>query len=72
MGDPCQRCGEGRRGGPAHLEKLGLPFFWLFLDVDARPGSFPATDALIGDGLDWEEVAPWPPCWRARPICWVS
>ena len=40
----------------AHFEKLGLPF-WLFLDVDALdPAVFPATDALIGDGLDWEEV----------------
>jgi arginase family enzyme len=40
----------------AHFEKLGLPF-WLFLDVDALdPAIFPATDALIGDGLDWEEV----------------
>jgi arginase len=40
----------------AHFEKLGLPF-WLFLDVDALdPAVFPATDALIGDGLDWDEV----------------
>jgi arginase len=40
----------------AHLERLGLPF-WLFLDVDALdPAVFPATDALIGDGLDWQEV----------------
>jgi arginase len=40
----------------AHFEKLGLPF-WLFLDVDALdPAVFPATDALIGDGLDWEEL----------------
>ena len=40
----------------AHLEKLGLPF-WLFLDVDALdPAAFPATDALIGDGLDWDEL----------------
>jgi len=40
----------------AHFEKLGLPF-WLFLDVDALdPAVFPATDALIGDGLDWDEL----------------
>jgi arginase len=40
----------------AHFEKLGLPF-WLFLDVDALdPAVFPATDALIGEGLDWDEV----------------
>ena len=40
----------------AHFEKLGLPF-WLFLDVDALdPAAFPATDALIGDGLDWDEL----------------
>jgi arginase len=40
----------------AYFEKLALPF-WLFLDVDALdPAVFPATDALIGDGLDWDEV----------------
>jgi len=40
----------------AHFESLGLPF-WLFLDVDALdPATFPATDALIGDGLDWDEL----------------
>jgi arginase len=40
----------------AHFDKLDLPF-WLFLDVDALdPAVFPATDALIGDGLDWDEV----------------
>ena len=40
----------------AHFETLKLPF-WLFLDVDALdPAVFPATDALIGDGLDWDEV----------------
>jgi arginase len=40
----------------AHFEKLDLPF-WLFLDVDALdPAAFPATDALIGDGLDWDEL----------------
>ena len=40
----------------AHFEKLGLPF-WLFLDVDALdPAAFPATDALICDGLDWDEL----------------
>jgi arginase len=40
----------------AHFESLGLPF-WLILDVDALdPEIFPATDALIGDGLDWQEV----------------
>ena len=40
----------------AHFDRLGLPF-WLFLDVDALdPKVFPATDALIGDGLDWDEV----------------
>jgi len=40
----------------AHFEKLGLPF-WLFLDVDALdPAVFPATDALIGGGLDWDEL----------------
>jgi arginase len=40
----------------AHFERLGLPF-WLFLDVDALdPAVFPATDALIGDGLDWDEL----------------
>ncbi len=53
-----------RRDGPAkvgaaaraHFEKQGLPF-WLFLDVDALdPAAFPATDALIGDGLDWDEM----------------
>jgi arginase len=47
------KAGEAAR---AHFEKLGLPF-WLFLDVDALdPTVFPATDALIGDGLDWDEV----------------
>ncbi|HEV8391745.1 MAG TPA: arginase family protein [Dongiaceae bacterium] len=46
------RMGEVAR---AHFEALGLPF-WLFLDVDALdPSVFPATDALIGDGLDWDE-----------------
>ena len=53
-----------RRKGPAqigaaaaaHFEDQGLPF-WLFLDVDALdPEVFPATDALIGDGLNWREV----------------
>jgi arginase len=53
-----------RRAGPAkigadaraHFENLGLPF-WLFLDVDALdPDAFPATDALIGDGLSWDEI----------------
>jgi arginase len=53
-----------RAAGPAkvgadacgHFDQLRLPF-WLFLDVDALdPAVFPATDALIGDGLDWEEV----------------
>ena len=40
----------------AHFDQLDLPF-WLFLDVDALdPDVFPATDALIGDGLDWAEV----------------
>lgn len=40
----------------AHFDRLDLPF-WLFLDVDALdPDIFPATDALIGDGLDWHEV----------------
>jgi len=40
----------------AHFESLDLPF-WLFLDVDALdPAVFPATDALIGDGLDWDEL----------------
>ncbi len=40
----------------AYFEERGLPF-WLFLDVDTLdPALFPATDALIGDGLDWEEV----------------
>lgn len=40
----------------AHFDRLGLPF-WLFLDVDALdPDVFPATDALIGDGLDWDEM----------------
>jgi len=40
----------------AHFDSLGLPF-WLFLDVDALdPATFPATDALIGDGLDWDEI----------------
>jgi arginase len=40
----------------AHFERLELPF-WLFLDVDALdPTVFPATDALIGDGLDWDEL----------------
>jgi len=47
------KAGEAAR---AHFEERGLPF-WLFLDVDALdPAVFPATDALIGDGLDWEEV----------------
>jgi arginase len=40
----------------AHFEQLDLPF-WLFLDVDVLdPAAFPATDALIGDGLDWAEL----------------
>ena len=40
----------------SHFERLGLPF-WLFLDVDVLdPEIFPATDALIGDGLDWDEI----------------
>lgn len=47
------RMSEAARG---HFEDRGLPF-WLFLDVDALdPAVFPATDALIGDGLDWGEV----------------
>jgi arginase len=53
-----QAQGPGRVGASAgaHFERLGLPF-WLFLDVDALdPEVFPATDALIGDGLDWDEV----------------
>ena len=41
----------------AHFETRELPF-WLFLDVDALdPAVFPATDALVGDGLDWDAVA---------------
>ena len=53
-----------RERGPAKIgaaaralfEERGLPF-WLFLDVDALdPAVFPATDALIGDGLDWDEI----------------
>ncbi len=45
--------GEAAR---THFDARGLPF-WLFLDVDALdPAVFPATDALIGDGLDWDEV----------------
>ena len=40
----------------AHFDDRELPF-WLFLDVDALdPAVFPATDALIDDGLDWHEV----------------
>jgi arginase len=40
----------------AHFEARDLPF-WLFLDVDALdPMVFPATDALVGDGLDWDEL----------------
>jgi arginase len=40
----------------AHFELRELPF-WLFLDVDALdPAIFPATDALIGDGLDWDDL----------------
>src|SRR5687768_6266600 len=40
----------------AHFDDHALPF-WLFLDVDALdPDIFPATDALIGDGLDWDEM----------------
>jgi arginase len=40
----------------AHFDNRDLPF-WLFLDVDALdPAVFPATDALIGDGLDWDEM----------------
>lgn len=40
----------------AHFDDHELPF-WLFLDVDALdPSVFPATDALIGDGLDWQEL----------------
>ena len=40
----------------AHFDDHALPF-WLFLDVDVLdPDVFPATDALIGDGLDWAEV----------------
>lgn len=47
------RMGEAAR---AHFEDRGLPF-WLFLDVDALdPAVFPATDAPIGDGLDWSEI----------------
>jgi arginase len=50
--------GAARAGAAAraHFEERGLPF-WLFLDVDALdPAVFPATDALIGDGLDWDEL----------------
>lgn len=40
----------------AHFDQPGLPF-WLFLDVDALdPAAFPATDALIGEGLTWDEL----------------
>ncbi|MEZ5829970.1 MAG: arginase family protein [Dongiaceae bacterium] len=40
----------------AHFKSQGLPF-WLFLDVDALdPAAFPATDALIDGGLDWDEM----------------
>lgn len=47
------RMGEAAR---AHFEDRGLPF-WLFLDVDALdPAVFPATDAPIGEGLDWGEL----------------
>ena len=53
------RAGDAAKVGAAasaHFEKLGLPF-WLFLDVDALdPAVFPATDALIGDGLNWDDV----------------
>lgn len=39
-----------------YFEDRDLPF-WLFLDVDALdPAAFPATDALIGDGLNWDEL----------------
>ncbi len=48
-----RRVGETAR---AHFDRLGVPF-WLFLDVDALdPQVFPATDAPIGDGLDWDEI----------------
>lgn len=47
------KVGTAARG---HFDDRALPF-WLFLDVDALdPAVFPATDALIGDGLDWDEV----------------
>ena len=47
------KVGEATR---KHFETRDLPF-WLFLDVDALdPAVFPATDALIGDGLDWDEL----------------
>jgi arginase len=40
----------------AHFEERDLPF-WLFLDVDALdPAVFPATDAFVADGLDWDEL----------------
>ena len=39
-----------------YFDRQDLPF-WLFLDVDALdPEAFPATDALIGDGLNWAEL----------------
>lgn len=48
-----RQVGEAAR---AHFEGRDLPF-WLFLDVDALdPTVFPATDALIADGLDWDEI----------------
>jgi arginase len=48
--------GQIGRAARQHFDRLGLPF-WLFLDVDVLdPAVFPATDALIGDGLDWDEV----------------
>jgi arginase len=47
------KVGEAAR---AEFERTALPF-WLFLDVDALdPAVFPATDAPIGDGLDWDEL----------------
>ncbi|HKP25455.1 MAG TPA: arginase family protein [Dongiaceae bacterium] len=52
------RAGAAKVGAEAraHFEALDLPF-WLFLDVDALdPAAFPATDALIGDGLTWDEL----------------
>lgn len=53
------RAGGAAKAGDAaraHFDERRLPF-WLFLDVDALdPAVFPSTDALIGDGLNWDEV----------------